>query len=330
MPDPAATHVISREGPYSHLGHSGVNDAIHQIEAKSPGRVLTVQSGKPPQQQRQEEGEEKTEWQEGEELVPILPSASSPPGAVPDQPRYYSEADHFTGHFRNWLPFSLAVRGRRGAPRGQSLMGALSELIGRRRDIGSPGGLLSAQDEWMLDAARLVWAAEGTPQPSVSLGRLDDEMRHLPMPLTRLNKELVRTHLKLLSRFKGALGGDPPPDSPFMKHWIPFILQDPLLIHTVLFTSACFLNETGHLPKTVVVALRGLVYQQLNQNLRSHKNQTSDAAILAVTEMVLDEWYWGASHEVYAHMNGLKTMIRLRGGLQDLGMHGYLSKLILM
>lgn len=268
--------------------------------------------------------------EEEEELVPILP-ASSAYNLDADQPRYYTEADNFTGHFRNWLPFRLAVRGRRGASRKQSLMGALAELMERRRDGGStPGGLVSVEDEWMLDAARLVWQAEGAPQPSVSLGRLDDEMRHLPMPLTRLNKELVRTHLKLLSRFKASVGGSPAPDNPFMKHWIPFIIQDPLLIQTVLFTSACFLNETGHLPKTVVVALRGLVYQHLNQNLRSHKDQTTDAAILAVAEMVLDEWYWGATHELYAHLNGLKTMIRMRGGLQGLGMHGFLAKLILM
>lgn len=332
--------MISSEGPYSHLNHAGVNDAILQIEAK-PGLAVRPDQGISQHHRRHgqhHQSQQPQQQEEGEELVPILPSATYQDGADPDNPYFYSEADHFTGHFRNWLPFRLAVRGRRGASRKQSLMGALGELMGRKRDgyppgtedDGGGGGLLSAQDEWMLDAARLVWQAEGTPQPSVSLGRLDDEMRHLPMPLTRLNKELVRTHLKLLSRFKSSVAGSPPHDSPFMKHWIPFIIQDPLLIQTVLFTSACFLNETGHLPKTIVVALRGLVYQALNQNLRSNKNQTTDAAILAVTEMVLDEWYWGATHELYAHLKGLKTMILLRGGLQDLGMHGFLSKLILI
>lgn len=115
-----------------------------------------------------------------------------------------------------------------------------------------------------------------------------------------------------------------------MKHWVPYIIQDPLLINTVLFTSACFLNETGHLPKTVVVALRGIVYQALNDSLRSSATQTSDAAVLAVAEMVLDEWYWGRTQDLHAHMGGLRTMIRMRGGLQDLGMHGYISKMVLM
>lgn len=114
-----------------------------------------------------------------------------------------------------------------------------------------------------------------------------------------------------------------------MKHWVPYIIQDPLLINIVLFTSACFLNETGHLPKSVVAALRGIVYQSLNENLRSSRAQTTDAAILGVAEMVLDEWYWGATQDLHAHMSGLRTMISMRGGLQDLGMHGLISKMVL-
>lgn len=120
--------------------------------------------------------------------MPIYyPSSPDPASTVP---HYLTDADEFTGHFRNWLPFRLAVRGQRGATKKQSLMGALKALM-EHHDEDSQS--LTVEDEWMLDAARLVWAVEGAPQPSVSLGRMDDEMRHLPMPLTRLNKELVRT-----------------------------------------------------------------------------------------------------------------------------------------
>jgi hypothetical protein len=136
--------------------------------------------------------------------------------------------------------------------------------------------------------------------------------------------------LRLLSRFKGSISGTPDPDNPLMRHWVPFIIQDPLLIQVVMFTSACFLNETGHLPKTVVAAYRGLVFQSLNENLRSKANQVTDAAIHGVSELVLDEWYWGATKDLHAHMKGLKTMVTMRGGFQNLGMHGFISKMILM
>ena len=138
------------------------------------------------------------------------------------------------------------------------------------------------------------------------------------------------TDLRLLSRFKSCISGTPDPDNPFMKHWVPCMIQDPLLIKIIQFTSACFLNEIRHIPKSVVVALRGTVFQSLNDYLRSPQSQTTDVAILAVTEMVLDEWYWGGTQALQAHMKGLRTMVALRGGLQDLGMHGYIAKAILM
>lgn len=140
---------------------------------------------------------------------------------------------------------------------------------------------------------------------------------------------IICADLRLLSRFKANISGVPNPDNPFMQHWVPYLIQDPLLVNIVLFTSACFLNETGHLPKTVVTALRGIVYHSLNENLRNSKSQTSDAAIMAVAEMVLDEWYWGATQDLHAHMNGLRIMISMRGGFQDLGMHGLISKMVL-
>lgn len=140
----------------------------------------------------------------------------------------------------------------------------------------------------------------------------------------------VGPDLRLLSRFKASVSGAGDPENPFMKHWVPFVIQDPLLIKTVLFTSACFLNETGHLPKSIVAAFRGIVYQSLNERLRLPDTQTSDAATLAVAEMALMEWYWGSTQEVHAHLQGLRTMVQLRGGIQDLGMHGYISKMILM
>jgi Fungal specific transcription factor domain len=136
--------------------------------------------------------------------------------------------------------------------------------------------------------------------------------------------------LRLLSRFKACISGSPDPEHPFMKHWVPSMIQDPLLMKIILFTSACFLNEIRHVPKTVVVALRGKVFQALNEYLRSPQSQTTDVSILAVTEMVLDEWYWGGTHALHAHMKGLRTMVAMRGGLQDLGMHGYIAKAILM
>lgn len=102
------------------------------------------------------------------------------------------------------------------------------------------------------------------------------------------------------------------------------------MLHVILYTSACFLRETGHVPKTLTMAYKGTVYQMLNHNLRTEKTQCSDVVVLAVSQLVIDEWYWGATSDLRAHMLGLKMIIRMREGLQNLGMHGFLAKLILM
>ncbi len=53
----------------------------------------------------------------------------------------------------------------------------------------------------------------------------------------------------------------------------------------------------------------------------------TDDAITAVIQLVMDEWYWGQTESLHTHLRGLRDMIRLRGGLKNLGMNGLISKL---
>ena len=95
----------------------------------------------------------------------------------------------YPGEFKDWLPFRLVVRDRKGNASRKSLATALRALMDRRMNEND----LGPDDDWMLDAARLVWAAQGSYQPSSSPSRLDDQLRYLPMVPSKLNKELVRT-----------------------------------------------------------------------------------------------------------------------------------------
>ncbi|KAF4982618.1 hypothetical protein FZEAL_1796 [Fusarium zealandicum] len=157
-----------------------------------------------------------------------------------------------------------------------------------------------------------------------------EQLRYLPMEPTKLNKELVRIHLQLLCRFKCSVDGDPDPNNAFMKYWVPCCVQDPLLLQIVLFTSSCFLSETGHIPKILTMMHKGKVYQMLNSQLRDDYNMTSDGSVLGVVQMIADSWYWGGTADLQAHISGLKQMIRIRGGLGQLGLHGYLAKMIII
>lgn len=133
-----------------------------------------------------------------------------------------------------------------------------------------------------------------------------------------------------MSRFKASLDGSPRPNNRFMKHWIPYSIQDPLVLHVVLCSTASFLNETGRVPKAMLFLHRQTVMRMLNDQLANPHLCTNDSAMLAVAQMILTSWYWGSTQELHAHMAGFRKMILLRGGVQGLGMEGYTSKVALM
>jgi hypothetical protein len=83
------------------------------------------------------------------------------------------------------------------------------------------------------------------------------------------------------------------------------------------------------MPKMAVMAQKGRAIHMLNEHLRSQPLQTSDAAVAGVVQLIVDEWYWGETADLKAHLRGLRQMIQLRGGFQNLGMHGILAKLVI-
>ncbi|WQF89077.1 Putative zn(2)Cys(6) fungal-type DNA-binding domain, fungal transcription factor [Colletotrichum destructivum] len=199
--------------------------------------------------------------------------------------------------------------------------------------------------------------------PERPVGGVDEQIAHLPVAQTTLNKKLLRIYITVLSRFKASLNGDPEPNNPFIRYYSPFCLQDPLVMKIILYTSACFLHETGHVRTTALRTIKGHAIRMLNESLRSNdvgsrrhqslQNTTgtaletttdgggggsisssngrsehpSDAAIAGVIQLTVAEWYWGESEEdLRYHLRGLRGMIRLRGGFNKLGMNGLLAK----
>jgi hypothetical protein len=205
-------------------------------------------------------------------------------------------------------------------------------------------------DDFMAWLRAVTWTAkdsQGEPHGNLSqLASPTQDLAHLPIPATRLNTELLKIctsvsvetltsqrhadrlapDLKLISRFKSCLDGNPDSSNPYIKYYVPYCIQTPLLAQVAIYTSACFLNETGHLDRMIAMAHKGQAIRMLNDHLRS-KSSTSDEAITAVIQLIMDEWYWGETGDLRAHLRGLREMIRLRGGLRNLGMNGMISKL---
>lgn len=117
-----------------------------------------------------------------------------------------------------------------------------------------------------------------------------------------------------------------------MKQFVPFCLQSPLLIQTAIYTSACFLNETSRgqlLDNTTAMSHKCRAIRMLNEHLQM-RGSTTDEAIAAVMQLMLNEWHWGNMDDLKAHLCGLKEMVRLRGGFGALGMGGLLAKLVIV
>ncbi|CAN8106163.1 unnamed protein product [Discula destructiva] len=155
-----------------------------------------------------------------------------------------------------------------------------------------------------------------------------------PSQSTRQDAELLRIFVNFTSRFKAALDGEPDMNTnAYMKQYVPFCLHSPLLIQTAIYTSACFVNEMeGRLSlidSTTAVSHKVRSIRMLKEHLQT-QGSTTDEAIATVMQLMLNEWYWGNMEDLRAHLSGLREMVRLRGGLANLGLGNLLAKLVII
>ncbi|KAF7534705.1 hypothetical protein G7054_g6019 [Neopestalotiopsis clavispora] len=141
-------------------------------------------------------------------------------------------------------------------------------------------------------------------------------LNNLPYEPTALNTQLLEIFLKLFTRFKTSIDGNPDLNNPYHKLYMPFCIQSPLLVQISIYTVACFLTETRHLDKQQSILIKGQTIRMLNDRLRSPEDAISDTAIAGVCQMIVDEC--------------MRHMIQLRGGYQNLGLEGLLSKMIIV
>lgn len=187
-------------------------------------------------------------------------------------------------------------------------------------------------EEWHPDRADevlswlMIWGSEASSGSPWSVANPAPELINLPVVPAMQNSDLFRIFVRSLSRFQGALDGNPDSSNSYVKYYLPFCLQSPLLTQVGIYTSACFLNETGYMDKTVAMAHKGQAIGLLNEHIHS-QSCLSDEAIAGITQLILDEWYWGETNDLRAHLRGLREMIRLRGGFRSLGLHGLISKM---
>ncbi|KAB5580746.1 hypothetical protein GE09DRAFT_1083465 [Coniochaeta sp. 2T2.1] len=140
---------------------------------------------------------------------------------------------------------------------------------------------------------------------------------------------LVKTFVQHLYRFKGPLDGQPEPDNPFIDEYAPWCFQSPLLAPVALAVSATSLVQLRLMPSQAAMALKGQAIHTLNAYLRSPASAT-DEAISAVSQLILNDWYFGETRDMQAHLRGLRELVRLRGGFDEPGVNRLVSKTALL
>ncbi|KAI1376859.1 fungal-specific transcription factor domain-containing protein [Hypoxylon crocopeplum] len=104
--------------------------------------------------------------------------------------------------------------------------------------------------------------------------------------------------------------------NPSRDVWVPLALTDPVLLNSVLFTSEQFLARmTGKKECPLAINHLTQTIQILNERLRDPSQQISDPTIAAVTGLALTEQSSGNHENWRIHMEGIKRMVEMRGGL---------------
>lgn len=107
-------------------------------------------------------------------------------------------------------------------------------------------------------------------------------------------------------------------------------LTEPACFQVILLTAASHYAMVNDMQRaTQLLALREESLRLINDLLRADSNACSDGAIAAVAKMASYEAQFGSKDFYEVHMQGLRHMVKLRGGLGSLGLDGLLMRMLL-
>ncbi|KUJ13091.1 uncharacterized protein LY89DRAFT_756462 [Mollisia scopiformis] len=101
----------------------------------------------------------------------------------------------------------------------------------------------------------------------------------------------------------------------FRREMLPWMIQSPLMPHiAILMASASQTAEPTSLivKPSEMIAIKSQVLGLINDFLKQDFTLVGGEALRAVIHL----WWWGTTSSLWAHMAGIKQMIKLRGGFQ--------------
>lgn len=78
-----------------------------------------------------------------------------------------------------------------------------------------------------------------------------------------------------------------------------------------------------------ILGLKHWAIRGITQGLKDSKGWIGDELIAATAKMASYEAIYGSEGAYHAHMAGVQGMLQLRGGLETLGLDGFLARLLI-
>ncbi|KAH6714036.1 hypothetical protein BKA61DRAFT_55102 [Leptodontidium sp. MPI-SDFR-AT-0119] len=113
--------------------------------------------------------------------------------------------------------------------------------------------------------------------------------------------------------------------------WFPIVMTSPTIFYAALSLAGSILHARRHLAldAPALLELRSRAISSINATLSNSEDCKTDQTVGAVLCVSILESFLGHPELFQIHMAGLAKMVRLRGGLDGLGLDGLLRKMII-
>lgn len=151
-----------------------------------------------------------------------------------------------------------------------------------------------------------------SPLVPFGISRLDP-LNVLPFPLSRRDEEFIDRFQNWETDSWCPVNG--------RGIWFNFALKDELLFHATMYHWGMHFVRTNldfHFRNPEIIEHKLASFHMINQRLSDNKGTVTDETLAAVAAIVNIEISFGSREEAKKHMNGLETMIDMKGGIEKI------------
>ena len=114
------------------------------------------------------------------------------------------------------------------------------------------------------------------------------------------------------------------------SRWFPLVMHSPVVFQViVLFSASHYAAQLeGMAFAPTILSLKQSALQGIYRELAHSTGAARDELIAATAKMASYEAIWGDESAYHCHMHGVQEMLKTRGGLGNLGLDGFLSRLL--